>query len=267
MRENDLFEVRLDQNLYRDSTRVSCRSRVYDVHYAVELRYGWGDPRPLAAFMEALVGGTVRAWDRARVSPARGREMAQALLPHWEREIHERMERLEHEGRWREARRWQHVNPADLYVDWAAPKEDPKAKQKARQLLMRNLDAGQLKSFENDGSFRVTAKDGKVYTVKTARSFNVVAEDGTKYCGQLVETPIEDQMLAQKLLLEHEPEKFFKNANVSPAIAQNMTDYQQMTAMEIMRRDYEVRRHQAEMNRAMQEEQVRMMRDLYGRGI
>lgn len=31
-----------------------------------------------------------------------------------------------------------------------------------------------------------------------------------------LDTPVEDQMLAQKLLLEHEPDKFFKNANVSP---------------------------------------------------
>ena len=30
-------------------------------------------------------------------------------------------------------------------------------------------------------------------------------------------------MLAQKLLLEHEPEKFFKNANVSPGPGSNTT--------------------------------------------
>ena len=104
-----------------------------------------------------------------------------------------------------------------LWMDFGPPPEDPKAKKKARELLMRNLDAGQLKSFKKDGEFRVTAQGGKVYTIKTARSFNVVAEDGTKYCGQLKDTPIEDQMLAQKLLLEHEPKKFFDNANVSPS--------------------------------------------------
>jgi hypothetical protein len=97
------------------------------------------------------------------------------------------------------------------------PREDPKAKEKARQLLMRNLDDGQLKSFKKDGEFRVTAKDGKVYTIKTARSFNVTGPDGTRYCGQLADAPVEDQMLAQKLLLQSDPEAFFKNANVSPS--------------------------------------------------
>lgn len=227
MRGNpDIFEVRLDRNLHRDSTRLSCHSRVYDVHYAVDLRATWGDPAPLADFMERLIGGTLRAWDHARVSPAGGREMAQALLPHWEREIHRVMEQLERSGRDRDRFRMDayhnhlSIHPREMYFGWdmaSDPVEDPKAKQKARELLIRNLDAGQEKSFKKDGSFRVTAKDSKVYTIKTARSFNVVAEDGTKYCGQLADTPIEDQMLAQKLLLEHEPEKFFKNANVSPA--------------------------------------------------
>lgn len=231
MRNSDLFEVRLDRNHHRDTVRLSCHSRVYDVHYAVDLRAMWGDPRPLADFMEQLIGGTLHAWDRARVSPASGREMAQALMPHWEREIHQRMERMEYQQRRHAEPRYYFDEMARIDpAQWDAlryglgawtngPAEDPKAKQKARELLIRNLDAGQEKSFKADGSFRVTAKDGKVYTIKTARSFNVVAEDGTKYCGQLVDTPIEDQMLAQKLLLQHDPEKFFKNANVSPAIA------------------------------------------------
>ncbi len=78
-----------------------------------------------------------------------------------------------------------------------------------------NLDETQAAQFKKDGSFGMVGKDGKAYTISTARSFNVKGPDGTKYCGQLVDTPIEDQMLAQKLLLEHEPEKFFKNANKS----------------------------------------------------
>lgn len=218
----------MDRLYDRDCIRISCHSRIYDVHYAVDLRAMWGDPRRLAEHMERLIGGTLLAWDAAHVDGASGREMAQALRPHWEREIHRRMESLEYRQRSRHEPRWAFDEFANIRQDqwdalryglddWIAPPEDPKAKQKARELLLRNLDAGQEKSFKKDGSFRVTAQDGKVYTIKTARSFNVVAEDGTKYCGQLTDTPIEDQMLAQKLLLQHDPEKFFKNANVSPA--------------------------------------------------
>jgi hypothetical protein len=193
---------------------------MYDIRLGYRIREGWGDPRPLADFMERLVGGTVRSWYECHIDPGSGREMAQALMPHWEREIHHAMERMENEGRYRDHMTdalMYGMGPRFIYADWAAPKEDPKAKQKARELLIRNLDAGQEKSFKKDGEFRVTAKDGKAYTIKTARSFNVIGPDGAKYCGQLRDTPIEDQMLAQKLLLEHEPEKFFKNANVSPA--------------------------------------------------
>lgn len=215
----DYFELRLHRDDYNSRTAIEVFSRAYDIRLGFALRDRWGDPRRIADFIETLIGGTVRSWFDARVSTGTGREMAQALLPMWEREIHRQMELLEYEDR----------HPRYFYQDhfgiWEGTPEDPKAKQKARKLLIRNLDAGQEKSFKKDGEFRVTAKDGKVYTIKTARSFNVVGPDGTKYCGQLRDTPVEDQMLAQKLLLEHEPEKFFKNANVSPA----------MVDMEIMR--------------------------------
>jgi hypothetical protein len=230
----DVFEVRLHRSDYDRRITVEVRSRMYDVRLAYSIREAWGDPRPLAEYIERLIGGTLSVWREAHVSPASGREMAQALQPHWEREIHGYMERLEYEGRMHRrgpADRYWYSNPGEAGT-WAdtPPSEDPKAKEKARQLLMRNLDDGQQKSFKKDGSFRVTAKDGKVYTISTARSFNVKAEDGTKYCGQLADTPIEDQMLAQKLLLQHDPEKFFKKANVSPASGS-------MTATEVNMRE------------------------------
>lgn len=203
---------------------------MYDIRLGYHLRAMWGDPRRLCNYIENFIGGQVRAWHEAGVGSGSGREMAQALMPHWEREIHHNMERFEYEDRHRgRAPRYFYDEMAVIRQDqwdalrygmdmgWPRQKEDPKAKEKARQLLLRNLDAGQEKSFKKDGEFRVTAKDGKVYTIKTARSFNVVGPDGAKYCGQLKDTPVEDQMLAQKLLLEHEPDKFFKNANVSPA--------------------------------------------------
>ncbi len=221
----EVFEVRIGHDYNRDGSTIEVYSRMYDIRLAYRLRAMWGDPRRLCDYIENFIGGQVRAWHEARVGSSSGREMAQALMPHWEREIHHNMERFEyedrHNGRANRYMRDDFIDPRRMYyawdMGWDGPKEDPKAKEKARQLLLRNLDAGQEKSFKKEGSFRVTAKDGKVYTISTARSFNVKAEDGTKYCGQLQDTPVEDQMLAQKLLLEHEPEKFFKNANVSPA--------------------------------------------------
>jgi hypothetical protein len=218
----EYFEVLVVRNDYQARTTIEVWSRAYDIRLGYTLRDTWGDPGPLVDFIETLIGGTVRSWFEARVGDGSGREMARALMPMWEREIHHHMERMEYENHRRPLRYRDEYNgfiePRYLYGwDMAGPPEDPKAKQKARELLLRNLDAGQEKSFKKDGEFRVTAKDGKAYTIKTARSFNVVGPDGTKYCGQLRDTPVEDQMLAQKLLLEHEPDKFFKNANVSPA--------------------------------------------------
>lgn len=227
-RHPDAFELLLDREVAHDSYVLRWRSRMFGVDRSLSLRRMWqADPRRLAEFVERLIGDTLHSWAELRVR--NGHEMAQALMPMWESEIFAFMERLEYEARRREPPmywdrnpigpdQWNTVRYGGVFgIDWAAPKEDPKAKEKARQLLLRNLDDGQEKSFKKDGTFRVTAKDKKVYTIKTARSFNVVAEDGTKYCGQLADTPVEDQMLAQKLLLEHDPDKFFKNANVSPA--------------------------------------------------
>jgi hypothetical protein len=225
----EVFELRVERRDYDSISILSWHSHVYRVHYNIQLRDRWGDPRPLADYIEHLVGRTYQAWYDARVDPVAGEEMARAVMPTMEREIFRYMERLEYEGRRRrEPPRYYdemaRIRPDQwdalrygIFDDWRGPKEDPKAKEKARQLLMRNLDDGQLKSFKKDGSFRVTAKDGKVYTVKTARSFNVEGPDGARYCGQLADTPVEDQMLAQKLLLQSDPEAFFKNANVSPA--------------------------------------------------
>lgn len=227
-RHPEAFELLVDRSDYAASVRISWRSRAFGVDRSIEIRDTWSrrgrgqDPRQIADYIERLVGNTLHEWFELRVH--NGHEMALALMPLWEQEIYRFMERMEREAEYRRPQRYGrddfYMDPRQMYYGWDMAydrPEDPKAKQKARELLIRNLDAGQEKSFKKDGEFRVTAKDGKAYTIKTARSFNVVGPDGTKYCGQLKDTPVEDQMLAQKLLLEHEPEKFFKNANVSPA--------------------------------------------------
>ncbi len=188
-RDPAVFEVVSEHRYERDTLVVGWRSRVFNASQYLELRPGWrGDPYRLVQFIEELVGATLEAFHRTRARS--GQEMVQALLPHFERAIFDCMERIEYEAMDRPRDRvrmdmlygYQMVRPRDMYFGWdmAAPAEDPKAKEKARQLLLRNLDAGQENSFKKDGSFRVTAKDGKVYTISTARSFNVKAEDGTK---------------------------------------------------------------------------------------
>lgn len=217
-RNPDVFETTINTLVHMDAVELSWRSRVFNIHGGLRLRYGWdADPRRLADFIDRLIGVTLHYWYELRVH--QGREMANALMPYWEREIHAVMERMEYEGRHR-VPRYSDRTAEMLYAfnaGFGGPTEDPAAKAKARDLLISNLDETQAASFKKDGSFRMVGKDAKVYTIRTARSFNVEGPDGAKYCGQLKDTPVEDQMLAQKLLLEHEPEKFFKNANVSPA--------------------------------------------------
>ena len=235
MRDPNIFEVVIKQSAYDDRFIIGWRSRLFNARSELRINRRWVhecDYRYLVEFIEKLVGRTLFNFAELRLQD--GERIVRDLLPHFEREIYFEMERMERRVR----RAHIGIDPAigngdftaatirrvgDFrFVDeWAAPPIDEKARQKARQLLLRNLDAGQEKSFKKDGTFRVKSKDGKVYTISTQRSFNVTAADGTRYCGQLVDTPIEDQMLAQKLLLEHEPEKFFKNANVSQSFVPN----------------------------------------------
>lgn len=209
----DVFEVLIEREDFDHRTVIRWRSRLFGVNQAIALREGWGgerriDPRRLATFIEQLVGRTFEHWADLHVNY--GPDMAAALLPVWEREIYAFMERLEYQAI--ERTPWMGY---DLAAFPSTPKPDSKAQKKARALLISNLSKDQIKTFEKNGEFVVTAKDGKTYTIKTARSFNVVGPDGARYCGQLQNAPVEDQMLAQKLLLEHEPQKFLKNANVS----------------------------------------------------
>ena len=216
-RDLDVFEITSRHEPDVVGFIIGWRSRRYNLAQNIVLRDSWLtriDPRVLVHDIECLVGGTLHHFSQLPLYDATA--IVQALMPHFEREIHARMERLEYSTMFREeirfhaprGREWFAGLPTDFSY-----KEDPSAQKKARALLISKLDDSQQKSFLDKGEFSVTAKDGNIYTIKTARSFNVIGSDGTKYCGQLNNIPIEDQMLAQKLLLEHEPEKFFKNAN------------------------------------------------------
>lgn len=193
--------------------RLCFHSRVYRFQIYIEILREWtliyGDELTdrLIQFADRLIGGTFRTWWEAGVSKDLGRRMASRLTAEFQQAIAAEMARLE--GDLLRNERW--VVPPPL-VPGKQPRN--KARDKARRTLIRHLDAGQLKSFNRDGSFRVTARSGRRYTISTARSFNVVDEAGTAYCGQILNVPIEDQMLAQKILLENDEEKFLRNANI-----------------------------------------------------
>jgi len=89
------------------------------------------------------------------------------------------------------------------------------AEARAMQLLVRVLRLGQLHDYLRYGYFTVDAPGWGRFQILSRSVFNVVSmESGLAYCAApdtLV--PIPDLMLAQKLLLENDPDRFFRVAN------------------------------------------------------
>lgn len=89
------------------------------------------------------------------------------------------------------------------------------AEARARELLLRILSPAQRTEFRRGGYFVVeVAKRGRFLILPSAL-FNVLhVATGRSYCAvPRGQTPLADLMLAQKLLLEHDPEQFFRVAN------------------------------------------------------
>lgn len=98
------------------------------------------------------------------------------------------------------------------------------AVERARALLLSNLDPVQRAEYEDTGQFHVhvQTKDGEhVYRISDGQAGNVARVEGTRitcrYCihpyggGE----PNEDVMLAQKLMLETDEQRFLQVANAS----------------------------------------------------
>ena len=86
---------------------------------------------------------------------------------------------------------------------------------RARQLLRRTLNPAQRRDFEEHGCFSVESPGRGTYIIFPRATFNVMdARTGAHYCC-VTETPVPlfDLMLVQKLLLEHDPDRFFAAAN------------------------------------------------------
>lgn len=97
------------------------------------------------------------------------------------------------------------------------------AKERARGLLLDNLSPEQRETFDKNGWFvveggkskkryRISGKDGHV-----AANVEVLAGEGVSHrlCGHcdVAKAPLADQLLAQKLMLEHAEDDFIKIAN------------------------------------------------------
>jgi hypothetical protein len=95
------------------------------------------------------------------------------------------------------------------------PRHDPAADRRAQALLLRMLSRDQCAQWEAHGFFQVDVAGRGTFRILPRATFNVVqVTTGECYCGVCpTPIPIPDLMLAQKLLLELAPERFFAIAN------------------------------------------------------
>lgn len=91
---------------------------------------------------------------------------------------------------------------------------EEEADRKSKALLLHMLSPAQRAQFERESCFAVHVKRRGRFIVKAASSFNVVGPNATTYCARTEPpVPIYDLMLVQKILLEADPDRFFRVAN------------------------------------------------------
>jgi hypothetical protein len=109
-------------------------------------------------------------------------------------------------------------------AEWKAERDKREAEAKAAEaratkLLKENLDDEQRKELASHKRFHVVGSDGERYEVDcTKRQHNVFAvKDGKRvreFCAvQTGDTPLQDHLLAQKLMLEADADAFKRVAN------------------------------------------------------
>ena len=94
----------------------------------------------------------------------------------------------------------------------------PEAEARAKELLVRLLNPTQRASFQRCGRFLVEVPGRGRFFIFPRRIFNVVhLETGRTFCCVCSdEIPLSDLMLAQKLFLENDAERFFATAHWRP---------------------------------------------------
>jgi hypothetical protein len=106
-----------------------------------------------------------------------------------------------------------------------------RAAEKARAILREHLDEAQVAEFDATGEFHVQGADGYIYLITNQVQHNVFRiEDGRRTREYCVVTkayvPTHDQMLAQMLLLQCNPEMFHSIANTWHITEENKRVFQ-----------------------------------------
>ena len=113
------------------------------------------------------------------------------------------------------------VRDAALNARWigdAATARSRVSEARARRLLTRLLTPQQLQELDKHGCFTVRVPERGTFCILPRSTFNVIhLQTGNLYCCTTEAfVPLSDLMLAQKLLLERDPERFFAAGNCRP---------------------------------------------------
>lgn len=99
-------------------------------------------------------------------------------------------------------------------------KRKKKIQDRARELLKRHLTPRQWSDYIERGHFFVKTRKGHLYQITAARDHNIIRLNKRRkpmrvLCVSIyeVDVPVEDIMLAQKLFLETQEDRFLKIAN------------------------------------------------------
>jgi hypothetical protein len=106
-------------------------------------------------------------------------------------------------------------------TDWIGSDARSRASEaRARKLLCRTLSASQLQELQTHGCFAVEAPGRGRFYILPQTSFNVFhPQTGNLYCCTTeIFVPLSDLMVAQKLVLENDPDRFFAVANCRPKL-------------------------------------------------
>lgn len=104
------------------------------------------------------------------------------------------------------------------WIGDAATARSRVSEARARRLLTRLLSARQLHELDRHGCFTVRVPERGTFCILPRSTFNVIhLQTGNLYCCTTEAfVPLSDLMLAQKLLLENDPDRFFAAANCRP---------------------------------------------------
>jgi hypothetical protein len=107
---------------------------------------------------------------------------------------------------------------ASSWIGDAATARSRTSETRARRLLTRLLSESQLRELEKHGCFTVRVAGRGTFCILPRSTFNVIhLQTGNLYCCTTEAfVPLSDLMLAQKLLLEIDPDRFFASANCRP---------------------------------------------------